>query len=88
VVLQDGSFERVGDSLPTTVDVRLICASNADLAVEDRLPGIDRKSDFVPGRGCRVAKAKGGRRAGGIIRQRKTRGEKKEPGDPSHFPSM
>jgi transcriptional regulator with GAF, ATPase, and Fis domain len=33
-VLQDGSFERVGDSLPTTVDVRLICASNADLAVE------------------------------------------------------
>jgi DNA-binding NtrC family response regulator len=33
-VLQDGSFERVGDSLPTTVDVRLICASNADLAAE------------------------------------------------------
>jgi DNA-binding NtrC family response regulator len=33
-VLQDGSFERVGDSLPTTVDVRLICASNADLAME------------------------------------------------------
>jgi DNA-binding NtrC family response regulator len=33
-VLQDGSFERVGDSLATNVDVRLICASNADLAAE------------------------------------------------------
>lgn len=33
-VLQDGSFERVGDSLPTNVDVRLLCASNADLATE------------------------------------------------------
>ncbi len=33
-VLQDGSFERVGDSLPTNVDVRLVCASNSDLAME------------------------------------------------------
>ncbi|HEX4954972.1 MAG TPA: sigma-54 dependent transcriptional regulator [Thermoanaerobaculia bacterium] len=33
-VLQDGTFERVGDSHPTTVDVRLICASNADLEHE------------------------------------------------------
>jgi Nif-specific regulatory protein len=33
-VLQDGGFERVGDSRPTRVDVRLICASNADLASE------------------------------------------------------
>jgi DNA-binding NtrC family response regulator len=33
-VLQDGTFERVGDSQPTTVDVRLICASNADLEAE------------------------------------------------------
>ncbi len=33
-VLQDGTFERVGDSYPTTVDVRLICASNADLGAE------------------------------------------------------
>jgi DNA-binding NtrC family response regulator len=30
-VLQDGEFERVGDSRPTRVDVRLICSSNADL---------------------------------------------------------
>ena len=30
-VLQDGTFERVGDSRPTQVDVRLICATNADL---------------------------------------------------------
>jgi transcriptional regulator with GAF, ATPase, and Fis domain len=30
-VLEDGSFERVGESRPTTVDVRLVCASNADL---------------------------------------------------------
>ncbi len=30
-VLQDGTFERVGESRPTTVDVRLVCASNADL---------------------------------------------------------
>jgi len=33
-VLQDGEFERVGDSRPTRVDVRLICSSNADLAAE------------------------------------------------------
>ena len=30
-VLQDGTFERVGESRPTSVDVRLVCASNADL---------------------------------------------------------
>ncbi len=33
-VLHDGTFERVGDSQPTAVDVRLICASNADLQAE------------------------------------------------------
>ncbi len=33
-VLQDGVFERVGDSHPTTVDVRLIAASNTDLETE------------------------------------------------------
>ncbi len=33
-VLQDGRFERVGDSRPTSVDVRLISASNSDLAAE------------------------------------------------------
>jgi two-component system NtrC family response regulator len=33
-VLQDGSFERLGDSRPTTVDVRLVCASNVDLTAE------------------------------------------------------
>ena len=33
-VLQDGVFERVGDSHPTTVDVRLIAASNTDLEAE------------------------------------------------------
>lgn len=33
-VLQDGVFERVGDSRPTRVDVRLICASNTDLEAE------------------------------------------------------
>ncbi|HVS14619.1 MAG TPA: sigma-54 dependent transcriptional regulator [Thermoanaerobaculia bacterium] len=33
-VLQDGAFERVGDSRPTQVDVRLVCASNADLGAE------------------------------------------------------
>jgi two-component system response regulator HydG len=33
-VLQDGVFERVGDSHPTTVDVRLIAASNIDLEAE------------------------------------------------------
>jgi two-component system NtrC family response regulator len=33
-VLQDGTFERVGDTRPTVVDVRLISASNADLASE------------------------------------------------------
>jgi len=30
-VLQDGRFERVGDSRPTTADVRLISATNSDL---------------------------------------------------------
>jgi DNA-binding NtrC family response regulator len=33
-VLQEGEFERVGDSLPTQVDVRLICASNIDVERE------------------------------------------------------
>jgi DNA-binding NtrC family response regulator len=33
-VLQDGAFERVGDSRSTQVDVRLVCASNADLGAE------------------------------------------------------
>ncbi|HUF78323.1 MAG TPA: sigma-54 dependent transcriptional regulator [Thermoanaerobaculia bacterium] len=33
-VLQDGRFERVGDSRPTAVDVRVISASNSDLASE------------------------------------------------------
>jgi DNA-binding NtrC family response regulator len=33
-VLQDGTFERVGESRSTTVDVRLVCASNADLVGE------------------------------------------------------
>jgi two-component system response regulator HydG len=33
-VLEDGSFERVGESRPTRVDVRLVCASNADLVGE------------------------------------------------------
>jgi DNA-binding NtrC family response regulator len=33
-VLQDGAFERVGDSRPTRVDVRLLCASNVDLEAE------------------------------------------------------
>ena len=33
-VLQDGVFERVGDSRPTRADVRLLCASNADLEAE------------------------------------------------------
>jgi Nif-specific regulatory protein len=33
-VLQDGVFERVGDSHPTSVDVRLIAASNIDLEAE------------------------------------------------------
>jgi DNA-binding NtrC family response regulator len=31
-VIEDGVFERVGESRPTRVDVRLICATNADLA--------------------------------------------------------
>jgi len=31
-VLQDGVFERVGESRPTAVDVRLVCATNADLS--------------------------------------------------------
>ncbi len=33
-VLEEGSFERLGDSRPTRVDVRLVCASNTDLAAE------------------------------------------------------
>ncbi|HEX9737231.1 MAG TPA: sigma-54 dependent transcriptional regulator [Thermoanaerobaculia bacterium] len=33
-VLQDGVFERLGDSRPTSVDVRVISASNADLQAE------------------------------------------------------
>jgi transcriptional regulator with PAS, ATPase and Fis domain len=33
-VLQDGEFERVGDSRPTKVDVRIVCSSNADLEAE------------------------------------------------------
>jgi len=32
--LQDGMFERVGDSRPTSADVRVICASNVDLEAE------------------------------------------------------
>jgi two-component system, NtrC family, response regulator AtoC len=35
-VLEDGSFERVGESRPTRVDVRLVCATNADLDREVR----------------------------------------------------
>jgi len=31
-VLQDGIFERVGESRPTAVDVRVVCATNTDLA--------------------------------------------------------
>lgn len=31
-VIQDGIFERVGDSSPTQVDVRLLCATNRDLS--------------------------------------------------------
>ncbi len=31
-VIEDGVFERVGESRPTRVDVRLLCATNADLA--------------------------------------------------------
>ncbi len=33
-VLEDGVFERVGDSRPTAVDVRIVCASNVDLDEE------------------------------------------------------
>jgi DNA-binding NtrC family response regulator len=33
-VLQDGAFERVGDSHPTFVDVRIVAASNLDLEAE------------------------------------------------------
>jgi transcriptional regulator with GAF, ATPase, and Fis domain len=33
-VLQDGKFQRVGESHSTQTDVRVICASNADLAGE------------------------------------------------------
>ncbi len=32
--LQDGVFERLGDSKPTSVDVRVVCASNTDLEQE------------------------------------------------------
>ncbi len=33
-VLEDGAFERLGENRPTRVDVRLICAGNADLEQE------------------------------------------------------
>ena len=33
-VLEDGAFERLGENRPTRVDVRLICAGNADLEHE------------------------------------------------------
>jgi DNA-binding NtrC family response regulator len=33
-VVEDGEFERVGESRPTAVDVRLVSASNADLEAE------------------------------------------------------
>ncbi|HVS63811.1 MAG TPA: sigma-54 dependent transcriptional regulator [Thermoanaerobaculia bacterium] len=33
-VLQDGAFERVGDSHPTRVDVRIVCAANVELEKE------------------------------------------------------
>lgn len=33
-VLQDGEFQRVGESKPTRVDVRLLCAANVDLEEE------------------------------------------------------
>ena len=32
--LEDGVFERVGDSRPTTTDVRVVCATNVDLEKE------------------------------------------------------
>ena len=32
--LQDGTFERVGDSRPTSADVRVVCASNVELSDE------------------------------------------------------
>jgi DNA-binding NtrC family response regulator len=35
-VIEDGTFERVGESRPTRVDVRLVCATNADLDREVR----------------------------------------------------
>jgi DNA-binding NtrC family response regulator len=35
-VLEEGSFDRVGDSEPTFVDVRLVCASNSDLKAKVR----------------------------------------------------
>lgn len=35
-VLQDGSFDRIGESHSTTVDVRIIAATNADLATAMR----------------------------------------------------
>jgi transcriptional regulator with GAF, ATPase, and Fis domain len=35
-VLQEGQFERVGDDAPRTVDVRIIAATNRDLASEAR----------------------------------------------------
>ncbi|MCB1057276.1 MAG: sigma-54-dependent Fis family transcriptional regulator [Acidobacteria bacterium] len=43
-VLEDGAFERLGDSRPTRVDVRLICASNARL--EDEVAGGRFRADL------------------------------------------
>jgi psp operon transcriptional activator len=41
-VVEYGAFERVGSSRPTTVDVRIIAATNADL------PGLCREGRFKP----------------------------------------
>lgn len=41
-VVEYGAFERVGSSRPTTVDVRIIAATNADL------PGLCREGGFKP----------------------------------------